>query len=321
MENCDVLDIIKKSYDEGSSIAIVTHTDPDPDTLGSATALSLGLKKMGVETSVICDKIKPKYLFLKNERVNYKFDYTVKYDLVICIDVGALSLVDYCKEIIKNAKTLINIDHHISNEEYGDINIVNSKSSSAAEMTYHILGERGLVDKDIAECIYAGIIFDTSGFKHVSTSPITLKVGSKLLEEGIDFNEIYSLILSAHSSDEIKVFSTILDNCEFRFDNKLCYSVITYEESLELNVENASTSYMVSYLLRTNNVDSAFIAIETEKNQVRASLRSKESNVNEIAALFGGGGHIRASGMKRNEAVNVVVDDLVEQFGKIYNEK
>ncbi len=194
MTNNNFTDIFQmiKSHE---NIIIVTHTSPDGDAVAAATALSLGLKILGVSTTILTEKIEDKYEIIPYQNLNVVDieDGTfkdLKCDLFISVDCGATDRFTEVIELYNNAKNTINIDHHVSNNYYANLNYVDVKSSSTSQIIFKFLEELNVLSKDICTAIYAGIVYDTGGFMHSCTTQETFNIASKILSYDIEHTEI-----------------------------------------------------------------------------------------------------------------------------------
>ena len=191
----NILDKIKES----SKIALSFHTSPDGDSLGSSLAFLQGLRTLGKEVYIVCKEEMPKtFKFLPySDEITGTCDVVKDgTDILIVLDCGNLERVNTNSNLEERNYALINIDHHMSNDLYGDLNYVDTKSSSMGEIVFMILESMNIeITKDIAKCIYTSLLTDTGSFRHSNTTSRTHNIAGKLLDTGIDFTEIHRQIL------------------------------------------------------------------------------------------------------------------------------
>ncbi|MGN1318169.1 MAG: bifunctional oligoribonuclease/PAP phosphatase NrnA, partial [Lachnospirales bacterium] len=178
------------------------------------------------------------------------------------------------------------------------------------------------IDKFMASAIYTGILLDTGGFMHNSTSKRTHQIAGELVECGVDTPFIHSKMLKEHTIPQIKVFNKALSN--IKIDGKVAYTYLTNEEMAQCNATSSDLDGIVEYILNIKGVCVSLLATERGEDLVKLSFRSKSVDVNEVASLFGGGGHILAAGAavkngKLSDVVNRAVEILKDRITK--NEK
>ncbi len=279
-------------------IVLAGHINPDGDAIASTFALALFIYKIkNIKPCILIENYPKTYDFLILNDFIYKNDIKdIPLDLFIALDCGDIERLGNFKNIFKSSKITINIDHHASNNHFGDINLVNASASSTSEIVFEIINSmQGIMDKDIAEKLYAGIIFDTSGFKHNSTTPRTHEIASAILKYGIDFSSIQSNLIYSHSLENAKLLSCTIQNLQI--DKNIAISTLTKDEILKkCNASYNDLEGISAYLLDIKGIDVCAFLYEKYDDTIKVSFRAKKLNVNEIANKFGGGGHILASG-------------------------
>ncbi|MBU1019323.1 MAG: bifunctional oligoribonuclease/PAP phosphatase NrnA [Patescibacteria group bacterium] len=233
-----------------------------------------------------------------------------KYDLIITVDTGDLQQLGTVYE--QNPEMfysipVINIDHHASNSEFGRINLVDMTASSTTEMLLPLLEKmeqktgRQILDPDIATLLLAGIITDTGSFQHANTTPRALAVSASLLDLGARQQEIIKYIYKTKSLSMLKLWGHVLSKIKYDEQNCIVWSTITLEDFQETGSKPDETAGIIDELL-SNAPGAQIVMILKEKKQglVSGSLRTpnKGANANEIAKLFGGGGHQKAAGFR-----------------------
>lgn len=292
----EILDIIEKC----NNIGITFHQSPDGDSLGSATALLQGLRALGKNAYIISKEGIPstfEYLPYSDEITGSVEDVKAGTELVIVLDCGDFKRINANLTLDNKNYIIVNIDHHMSNEKYGDFNYIDSKSAAVGEIVFDILNDLGVeITKGIGESIYTSIITDTSSFRHSNTTSKTHKVASEVVKTGINFNEIQRNIFENKDFDKVKFFGKIIDTISLHLGNKLAFMEITEEMLNKSNLEAIDSSEVIHFGTMINGVELVALLKES-KGGVKVSLRSKEVvDVSKIAEIFNGGGHIRAAG-------------------------
>lgn len=304
---------IKNSIEEARYILILTHLNPDADTISSALALSNYLYENNKKHKVCNISVKdiPRVLdFLP------KFDKITDqlpkfYDLIIYMDSSDQERVGI--DIDKNIK-IINIDHHASNSFFGDINIVDETKASTAEVLFDIFEANDMyISKNCAECLYVGIYDDSIAFTTPRVDQNTFKALNKLLCSGIKPNLIADKLLRRDSLARYRIMPKILETLQLHFEGRLA---TVYLDSVWLDQTGASIHECDDIVNMTLNIAVVDIVayFRVVKGKVRVSLRSKGNiDVSALASKFNGGGHKNAAGLSI-ETVNI--DEAKEQLLK-----
>ncbi|MFA9398447.1 MAG: bifunctional oligoribonuclease/PAP phosphatase NrnA [Clostridiaceae bacterium] len=292
-----IIDYIKKS----DTIGITFHTSPDGDSLGSAIALLLGLNELGKDSYILCeDKIPELYNFIPyfnniDNDNDYKLDKT---DIVIVLDCGNKERIS--GNIIVNTEDykVLNIDHHISNQKYGFLNYIDTKASAVGEIVFQILNELDIeITKDIATCLYTSIATDTGFFKFSNTTSRTLTIVGSLIDKGVNFPDIYRRINSNKKYERVKLYAKVIDAMKLNKRRNICILKLTEDILNDFKKELGDTSDIINIGMEIDTVEVCILLKEID-GCLKISLRSKTFvDVSKVASQFGGGGHVRASGL------------------------
>lgn len=308
---------------ESNKIAITFHVSPDGDSLGSSLALMMGLHKIGKEAYILSkEEIPGNFKFLPcSDMVDGK-SVTIRpnTECVIVLDCGDVKRINAELDLNNKEYTIINIDHHMSNDLYGDLNYVDTNASAMSETVYQMLRIMGIkIDKDMAICLYTSLITDTGSFKYSGTTSVTHTIAGDLINTGIDFSEIHRIVFDNKKFDTIKLRGKAIEKMEV-IDEEICIMVITKEMLSELGLDSETdTSDIINIGMQVNSVETTALIKEADDG-VKVSLRSKSKvDVRKVAEGFGGGGHIRASGLKMEnrtveEAKKLIVNELKNWF-------
>lgn len=298
---------------------ILGHINPDGDCIGSTLALALLLEKKGIKSKILLKDIPSTYNFLPIEKwlLDKKPD---KADLLIVLDCGDLTRLGDYQSYADNAKSIINIDHHLSNTKFGNYNFVNVEASSTCEIIYDMIEDKSLIDIEIAKALYTGIIYDTGVFKHSNTTENTHNIAGKLIKLGFDFTEIIDRLFFNKSLIGLKAQSKAIENIQLFSNNKIIVTYLTRNEIQALNATKKHTECIVQMLNEVENIECSVFIYETDLNELKISLRSKGLvDVCNIARKYGGGGHKKASGFSFEGHLSIVIQKIVNDINKQIN--
>jgi len=281
-------------------IAITFHSSPDGDSLGSALALLIGLRKLKKEVYIISKDVIPQtFLFLpcSSEINGEAIEPLVDTECVIVLDCGDFKRIN-ANLCMKNRKfELINMDHHLSNDLYGDFNFVDTSASAVGEIVYEVLGLLHVeIDSEISTCLYTSLLTDTGSFRHSSTTAVTHNIAGQLINTGIEFSNIHRMIFENKKFEKIKFYGEVINNMTSELNAKVCIMYISKKILEKYETVSSDTSDVITFGDSVDTVEVTILIKEAE-NGVKVSLRSKSLvDVSKIAEVFNGGGHIRASG-------------------------
>lgn len=303
-----------KLIKESKKIAILSHIMPDGDNIGSCLALYNALIKLGKNVVLIQDDDIPEmYRFLKNSDRFVKPGENYSIDLVIVLDCGDIGRLGKSARYLEN-KDIINIDHHISNTEFGHHNIVDTSASATAELVYELINKLEIVlDKDICECIYTGIVTDTGQFQYSNTTSVTHKIAADLISNGVEPSKVYKAVYQNNSISKIKLIGKALSLMEFYYDNRIASIMLNKEVFESVGAKDEDTDGLINFARDIKGVEVALLFKETYDGKIKIGFRSKDFiDVNQIAQKFGGGGHIRAAGATVAGEIKSIKEKIVE---------
>jgi len=315
-------------------IIIAGHERPDGDTAGASLALALALESLGKKTEVRSRWPLPEYLnFLQEEKigdaspkVRIKIGVAPlqkKYDVAVILECSDLKRAG---DVIKKSqvRTIINIDHHASYGNFGDINYVDKNSSAVSCQVFHIIKAMGLrITPKVAECLYTGILTDTGKFQQRNTTPEAFAIASELLKAGIDITRINENVYSGKSLAALMLLGRALSSVRV-FDKKIAFITLSREDFSQTGAVESDTEEIINYPFMIKGVDISVMMRENPDGRIKVSMRSRiiDSGGGEdrrrrggcdllkIATAYGGGGHKYAAGfsVSKNAAAAVVVD-------------
>ena len=291
---------------ESKKIGITYHVSPDGDAVGSVLALLNALKSLNKDCYVISkDTLSDNLRFLKSsEEVTGEVVKPLEEtDIIVVLDCGNLERVSAHLEEFTG--TIINIDHHLSNDKYGDINYIDSNAAATAEIVFELINIMGInfdecnnTIKEIGTCIYTSIVTDTGGYRHSNVTERTHNISAVLKKIGVDNTFIYQSLFDNKDFNRIKLIGKALTNIQLILNGKVALLEIGKSFTEDLGIDIGDTSDIISYGLQIKGVEVTLLLKEVDDG-VKASLRAKSYvDVRKIAEVFGGGGHVRASGIK-----------------------
>ncbi|KAF0160281.1 MAG: phosphoesterase RecJ domain-containing protein [Syntrophaceae bacterium] len=284
---------------QGEKFLITAHVRLDGDALGSELALYLMLKDLGKE-AVICnqDATPEHYRFLPAaERIVHELENIEKYDVAFILDCSELDRVGKISGDIVRVKTLINIDHHVSNGGFCQLKLLDPKASSTGELLYRLMRKMHVkMTKDICTNLYAAILTDTGGFRYSSTHQETLRAAGDLVEGGASPQWISENIYESDPPVKLQLLSRVLETLTLDMKTKTASLVVTQQHLQDTGAMMEHTDGFIDVPRTVKGIDIAMLYTQTEGNHFKLSLRSKgKVNVEKIARKFGGGGHINAA--------------------------
>ena len=279
---------------------ITSHISPDGDSIGSQLALKRILERLGKEVTIANHDPVPKiYDFLSGrESIKQELPKNRKFNVVFVLDSPELSRLGSTAEIIKKANIIINIDHHLGNEGFGKYNYVDTKASAVGEEIYELTKVMGFkIDREIALCLYVGILTDTGSFRQSNTTSRSHEIVADLMKIGdLKPAQITHQVYETQLPSAIKLLSMTLDTLERSEDGQVAWMIITDKMFKITGTTKAETENFINYVRSVKGSKVAILFTELAKYEVKVSFRSKSgADVNKIAKTFGGGGHLHAS--------------------------
>ncbi len=314
---------VAKSIKKAKNIIIFHHVAPDGDGIGSSLALREMISQLGCTNkldTVITGKIPDLYKFLPGiEHLKKYNDESVyqSYDLAITVDCACKDRLGDATELFNKARSSINIDHHISNDGFADIDWIEPKASAVGEVLFELIKPLGVkLTENIAINLYTAILTDTGGFKFANTKPKTLKICAELIAAGANPVDIYKNCFELKPLAMVKLHAKAIDNAVYLENNEIVYTKITRKLIEEINASDDHIDGITEALRQVNCVKVALVFKETTRGTTKVSLRSNGINVCEIANFFGGGGHTLAAGCLIDKNIEEAVNDVINTVRK-----
>ena len=303
--------LLKDAILNSNRILILTHSSPDGDALGSVAAFKQIIAKMGKIADCFLEESFPTRFPHLQEYFAIKESTDESYDLVILVDCADKSRTGV---LYPAPGKLCYVDHHISNPKDADINIVNADAAATCEIMYELMTEWKIpCDSNIAAAIYTGVLTDTGGFLFQNTTKKTHEIAADLLNYDFDRNSIVRISFQEKSLTYSKLYAKLFETL---YQNQKYCTVIgftDYETYSSLGATVEDTEGLSAALRNIAGVECAVLLTEREKGFIKGSVRSNDRyNANELASIFGGGGHMRAAGFKTNLTYQEIKEKIHE---------
>ncbi len=315
--------MILHTLEKAENILVITHVDPDGDAIGSLTAVGLAMQQFHQRVTLVCDDNVPerfRYLPLA-DKVRRNPDDSTNYDLLIAVDCGDEFRMGRAFSDLGGQKPfIINIDHHVTNTQFGDINLIEPQATSTAEILYRLFGELNIViSEDIALSLLTGLVTDTLGFRTTGVTAETLRTGADLVEAGADLGFVTMQALNMRSLSTMELWRTGLNKMQMK--EGLLWASITDLERKAANFRSNSSVGLVNLLADVEEASMGAVLMEMSDNTVKVGLRCRPPfNVAEVALALGGGGHPLASGCtlvgSLEEAEALLVRSCIEAIAR-----
>jgi bifunctional oligoribonuclease and PAP phosphatase NrnA len=282
---------------------VTTHHNPDADAVSSALAMAMYLKSLGKQAHVLNEDACPEWLKFLPGTPMFKKAGSIKsvdYEVAIVLDCGDLKRAGGVVKFIQKGRPLINIDHHVTNDSFGTVNVVAPKASSTCEMIFDLLKAAGYpLNKNLAILLYAGIMTDTGSFRYENTSAHSHAVVEKLMAFKFSAAHMYDRLYTGIPVTDMKMFTDVIHKARLSDDNRVyCVSlsksvVARFSKSFDLKEK------LFTFLRSIDGIEVVVILTELNPKEVRVNLRSQNSfDVASLAQQFDGGGHKKAAGCK-----------------------
>jgi len=320
-----IIDRIIEALRDCQTICIVGHVRPDGDCVGSQIGLALALENEGKK--VWCwneDSIPQKYEFLDPDRRIQKPKPGMAFDCVIATDAASFERLGAVGACVGQRKIFINIDHHQSNTRYADINWVSAKEPSTGELIFKLLkAAKWPITRRIADCLFTAVSTDTGSFQYPNTQPGTYHVAGELVRRGANLALICDEVYQSYPLSRARLLRHVYSHFRLTHQNQIAYFWLKQADFTRTGAESADSEGLIDHIRAIAPVVVACVFEELGPELTRISLRSKSDkvNVNEIAALFGGGGHTAAAGARIAGKPLTVQRRVVAAIKKALNSK
>lgn len=318
--------IVKKIKAAGD-ILITSHIMPDGDNIGSVCALSGALRLSGYKVDcALFDAVPDILKFLPGaSEIKKLAEIDKKYDLLIVLDSSSVDRTGV-SDLGKYSDFVINIDHHVCNDNFGNINLLHTNYSSTAQIVFDLIKKARLkFNPEIATCLYCGLMTDTVGFQTSNTDENVFKMASALVKFGASPNHISREMFQNKSMKNIIIIGKTLSALNFIDNGLICWGKVDQKTIREVGAQPSDCFGIVNQMVSIKGVEVAILFNERADGKTVVDFRSKTViDVNKIANAFGGGGHVRASGAtiegNLTDIISEVVNFAVEHIKTNYHQ-
>lgn len=305
---------VADSLSSCQTVLLSVHRNPDGDALGSQLALMLALEKLGKTVrSHNLDPVPEIYRFLPGrERITSGGSVDGTYDALLVLDAEPPRTGLFNGTY--PARTLINIDHHVTNPREWQLTWLDADASATGEMVFRLIGRLGVaLDRDIALCLYTAIFTDTGSFRYSNTTPESMRIAASLIEAGADPWTVTENVYESFSFRRISLLGAVLGGMERSRDGRTAWVVVTDELYRRTGTTAEDTDNFVNFVRSVKGVEVAVLFRQTGPEQYKISLRSKgRVDLSGLAQSLGGGGHRNAAGGVMDGAFGVVRDRVID---------
>ena len=313
---------VREKLAEARNISILTHINPDADTLGTGLGIYALLTKERTKRVEIVNAspMLPRHLdFLPNfSKIKHTMDF--EESLIISCDCGSIDRLGFDLE----GRDILNIDHHAGNAEYGSLNVVLSEYASASQVAYALFKEIFPIDKSAASCFYTALLSDTQYFTTSSVDKAVFETAGTLVALGADPVETAYHLTQRRSLASLRILHRALGTLTLHQDAQVATLFVTNDDLEATGATMPDMDGIVDYARSLATVEIGIFALE-QKDTIRVSLRSKSVNVSALAAHFGGGGHKVAAGFTVSQSnLHEILDIIlkrIEKSGLIHGKK
>jgi len=283
----------------GKTIAIVSHRDPDPDTIGSGIALGLALESLGKRVTLHCADPVPEHARFLVGADRYVSDPPpATCDLIVTVDFGS---AERAKFALPPGPTLVNIDHHASNAGFGSVNLVDVTSAATAELVSRVIDALGVTwTADMATAALIGIMTDTGSFQFPSTDSRALERAARLRDAGADLQAITYNVFRNKRFQALNLWGFAFARMRRESDGQLVWTEVTRDDFAKAEALDEDISGLVEQIARANGMRVALLFNEHDAGAIKVSCRTSawapSVDASAVMARFGGGGHVRAAG-------------------------
>ena len=291
------LKTISETIFRAKTVLLFPHRNPDGDSVGACSALSLALRAKGVECYVYADEV-PKYLhFINREAFTKDWDKIPSPDVCVAVDCNEYERLQERSKLFDAGKTKICIDHHEHDTGFGDLYFIDPEAAAACELVFAVLKDADVeFTRDIANALYTGIVTDTGSFRYSNTRSESYQMAKELFDIGVDHIEIMVNLYNNKDLKKVRCESKAIARAIIFAEGKGAISYMTSGDMGSLDAHPQHTDEIIDRLRDIDGVEMAAY-LEEREDGVKVSMRSKTySSVLEICQRNGGGGHVKAAG-------------------------
>ncbi|MFC4768832.1 DHH family phosphoesterase [Effusibacillus consociatus] len=300
---------------EHDDFLVLTHVQPDGDALGSTLGLAHLLEAWGKRFVIACEEPVPdRFTFLPmNEQIRLASELNRKFTNLVALDCGDLQRLGGCSALLEENAAILNIDHHKTNDSFGKVNLVDLESAATSQIVYNLARHmRTDIRREMAICLYTGILTDTGGFRYSNTTVEVHRIAADLLSAGVSPYDIADRVFETLSWSQALLIREALGALQRDETGKVAWIVVNRELLKRVGASDEDVEGLVSYARNIQGVEVGILFREKAEGVVKVSFRSKyQVDVGEIALFFGGGGHARAAGCTIEGSIEQIQSDVL----------
>ena len=322
----DAMNSLLSAVQAADSILLFSHVSPDGDTLGSALALKMLLQRQKKQVALVLDGVVPEHLFFLPDLYAFRSPEAVweetegKSFLAIAVDVASLERLGCGKALFEKAAVTAQIDHHHSNPGYAEINLIDGDAPATAVIIDRVRDAMGLpLEREETVCLYTALATDTGNFVYESINSEAFLLMSRLMEAGLPLAKYSQLLFRRKERDFLVSLGKALPTLTYFCKGQVAGMQLRRDKLKD--GESANTEGIVNYAIDAAGVKLAYFLYETEAGDIKCNLRALSPfRVDEVAALFGGGGHYLAAGCTLEGSLEDAVKKVQEALQKAWEE-
>ncbi|MDX1447580.1 MAG: bifunctional oligoribonuclease/PAP phosphatase NrnA [Acidimicrobiia bacterium] len=286
---------------DADELVLACHIGPDGDALGSMLGFGMAASRAGkrVVASFGTPFVVPDtYRFLELDLLVPPAQVPEEPAVFVCFDAGSADRLGELAAVASRAGTVVVIDHHVTNEGFGDVNLIDPEAAATAEIVIRLLERLGWeVDQPMATALLAGLVTDTGRFQYSNTTPETLRAAARMIEAGARPEVIGQHVYEETPFGYLRAAGAVLGRAQLDPDRRLVWSILTKEDLAESGISHGDTDPLIDSVRTAIESDVALLVKEMEGGRVKGSLRSRgRVDVGALAVELGGGGHHNAAG-------------------------
>ena len=309
----EIADALKK-YD---TFVVMSHVRPDGDALGCEIAMALCLTHLGKQVTVWNeDGVLDKYRFLpRSEMINTPPASPRDFDVAIALDTAVQDRVGTCLKAVGNVKLWINIDHHVSNNGYGDLAHIDPTAPATGQILYELFRSQNLpLTYEMADNLFVAISTDTGSFQYPNTTARTFEIGAELVKAGVNVGQLSQQMYETHPRRRIDLLRALLNVLKITCNDRVASFALSMETARATGAQPEDNEGLIDTIRSIDGVIVAAFFEELPDEKVRISLRSKDTRVDvcKVCAQFGGGGHTLAAGARTTGDLATVEEKVLK---------
>ncbi len=309
------METVAKRIQQANSVLLLTHMRPDGDAYGSALALACALEALGKTAQICVEGVPPSNLTFIEGLDKIKTTPKEGYDLVVAVDCSDEQRLGTLESVFTAAKRkkidTVNIDHHVSNTRFADYNFARNCAANCMNIAKLIAYMGAPLDKKTANYLLIGLMTDTGNFSHDDVGEEALLLAAELVKAGAELSDNHYRLFKRQPKARATLFGKVMSGIRYFHGDRFAAIVVTQAAMQECGADHGMTEGFVDFPLNVDTVEVAASVMEVKKGQYKISLRSKKyADVNKIAGVYGGGGHVRAAGCMLFGEIEEALDKL-----------